>query len=284
MRFRSQRNVERISGVVAALFLTGCGLTADTSAREESISTTTVTPTTMTTTVMTTVTPTTVTPTTMAPGTTSQPPGSPSSPVQPVIPINGRAALIKNIATADKVVFLTIDDGIVKDPQAMDFLIENRWPATLFLVAGELKKDPAYFARIFEVGGTISSHTLSHPKLPGLNLSEQTRQICGMAEFIRYGFGQVGHLMRPPYGSHDDTTRRATASCGLNAVVLWNASLWEGNIDLAGRTALQPGDIFLTHFRRDLLSNLRALKDRIEKEGFTIGRLEDYLPPAKDQR
>jgi peptidoglycan/xylan/chitin deacetylase (PgdA/CDA1 family) len=204
--------------------------------------------------------------------------GSPSSPVEPVIPIDGRAARIRQIATEDKVVFLTIDDGIYKDPQAMDFLIENRWPATLFLVAGELKKDPEYFARIFEVGGTISSHTLSHPDLKGLSIEEQTRQICGMAEFIRYGLGQVGHLMRPPYGSYDDTTRRATASCGLNAVVLWNSSLWEGNIDLAGRSSLQPGDIFLTHFRRDLYSNLVALKKRIEAEGFTIGRLEEYLP------
>lgn len=184
--------------------------------------------------------------------------------------------------TTDNVIFLTIDDGIVKDPAAMDFLIENQWPATLFLVAGELKKDPEYFARIFEVGGTISSHTLTHPALKGLSLQEQTRQICGMTEFIRYGLGTVGHLMRPPYGSYDENTRRATASCGLNAVVLWNASLWEGNIDLAGRAALQPGDIFLTHFRRDLLSNLIALKERLEKEGFTIGRLEDYLPLAAD--
>ena len=210
--------------------------------------------------------------------TTTVPIGSPLSPVEPVIPIDGRAALIRQITTEDRVIFLTIDDGIYKDPRAMDFLIENRWPATFFLVAGELKKDPQYFARIFEVGGTISSHTLSHPDLKGLSIDEQTRQICGMTDFIRYGLGQVGHLMRPPYGSYDDTTRRATASCGLNAVVLWNSSLWEGNIDLAGRSALQPGDIFLTHFRRDLYTNLVALKERIEAEGFTIGRLEEYLP------
>lgn len=210
--------------------------------------------------------------------------GAPSSPVEPIVPVDGRAALIRKVETEDKVVFLTIDDGIVKDPLAMDFLIENKWPATLFLVAGELKKDPAYFTRIFEVGGTISSHTLTHPSLKGMSLAEQTREICGMTDFIRYGLGQVGHLMRPPYGSYDENTRRAAASCGLNAVVLWNSSLWEGNIDVMHRPSLQPGDIFLTHFRRDLLSNLMTLKARIEAEGFTIGRLEDYLPLAPDQR
>lgn len=211
-------------------------------------------------------------------------PGTPSSPVEPVVPIDGRAALIRRVDTTDRVVFLTIDDGIVKDPLAMDFLVENQWPATLFLVAGELKKDPAYFARIFEAGGMINSHTLTHPSLKGMSLAEQTRQICGMADLIRYGFGQVGHLMRPPYGSYDENTRRATAACGLNAVVMWNSSLWEGNIDVMHRPSLQPGDIFLTHFRRDLLSNLMTLKARIEAEGFTIGRLEDYLPVAPDQR
>lgn len=206
--------------------------------------------------------------------------GAPTSPVEPIVPVDGRAALIRKVETEDKVVFLTIDDGIVKDPLAMDFLIENKWPATLFLVAGELKEDPAYFERIFEVGGTISSHTLTHPSLKGMSLAEQTRQICGMTELIRYGLGRVGHLMRPPYGSYDENTRRAAASCGLNAVVLWNSSLWEGNIDVMHRPTLQPGDIFLTHFRRDLLSNLMTLKARIEAEGFTIGRLEDYLPLA----
>jgi hypothetical protein len=54
--------------------------------------------------------------------------------------------------------------------------------------------------------------------------------------------------------------------------------LWEGNVDILQRPGLQPGDIFLTHFRTDLLDNLIALKAALDQQGFTVGRLEDYLP------
>lgn len=220
----------------------------------------------------------TATTTTSTTTTTTLPPGTPSGPVAPVVPVDGMAPVIRKVDTTDKVVFLTIDDGIVRDPAAMDFIVENEWPVTLFLVSGEFRADPAYFARVLEVGGTISSHTLGHPTLKGMDLDEQARQICGMTELIRAELGYAGHLMRPPFGSWDKNTQRATATCGLNAVVLWNSSLWEGNIDIMHRPSLEPGDIFLTHFRTDLYDNLLTLNYHLYKDGFRLGRLQDYLP------
>lgn len=204
--------------------------------------------------------------------------GTPSYSVPAVVPTNGRAALIRKVDTTDRVVFLTIDDGIVKDQKAMDFIIANRWPVTLFLVSGELKKDPQFFAQVLQFGGTINSHTLTHPKLKGMTVEQQQKEICGMVDVIREQVGTVGHLMRPPYGSHDTNTERAAIGCGLNAVVLWNSSLWEGHIDIMHRPSLEPGDIFLTHFRRDLYDNLVTLKYFMDVQGFTLGRLQDYLP------
>jgi len=188
------------------------------------------------------------------------------------------AAKITHVETTDRVVFLTIDDGIVKDPAAMQFLLDNKMPATLFLVSGEFRKDPAYFAQILTVGGTISSHTMHHPALKGLSLERQKSEICNMKNAIAEELGFAGHLMRPPYGSSDENTRRASASCGINAVVNWNSELWEGHVDILQRPGLQPGDIFLTHFRTDLLDNLIAFKAALDQQGFTVGRLEDYLP------
>lgn len=204
--------------------------------------------------------------------------GIPTYSVPPVVPMDGKAALIRKVDTTDRVVFLTIDDGIVKDQKAMDFIVENRWPVTLFLVSGELNENPEFFARVLEVGGTISSHTLTHPSLKGMSVDAQEREICGMVDVIRDRVGVVGHFVRPPYGSHDENTRRAAAACGLNAVVLWNSSLWEGNIDIMHRPGLEPGDIFLTHFRTDLYDNLLTLNYHLYKDGFRLGRLQDYLP------
>ena len=222
--------------------------------------------------------PTTSTSTTTTSTTTTLPPGFPTSSIAPVVPVNGLAAKITRVETTDRVVFLTIDDGIVKDPAAMKFLVDNKMPATLFLVSGEFRKDPAYFAQILTVGGTISSHTMSHPALKGLSLQRQISEICNMRNVIAEELGDAGHLMRPPYGSSDENTRRAAASCGINVVVNWNSELWEGNVDILQRPGLQPGDIFLTHFRTDLLDNLISFKAAVDQQGFTIGRLEEYLP------
>ena len=223
----------------------------------------------------TTVAPTTTTTTSTT--TTTEPP-FPSYSVAPIRIDNGTAIKINHVDTTDKVVFLTIDDGQVKDQRVMDFLVAHRWPATLFLVSGEFNEDPLYFAQIFAAGGNVSSHTLSHPQLKGVGYDEQRRQICGMKGLIEKTFGGAGHLFRPPYGSWDDTTLRAAGSCGINVVLTWNSELWEGNVDLAHRPALQPGDVFLTHFRNDLYDNLVALEARLAAEGFTVGNLEDYLP------
>lgn len=218
--------------------------------------------------------------TTFASTTTTSPAGFPSSSIAPIVPVAGLAAKIDHVDTTDRVVFLTIDDGIIKDPAAMKFLVDNKIPATLFLVAGEFRQDPAYFEQILAVGGTISSHTMNHPKLKGLSLEKQTSEICNMKNLVTEQFGFAGHLMRPPYGSYDENTRRASASCGINVVVLWDSELWEGNVDILQRPGLRPGDIFLTHFRRDLLANLIAFKAALDEQGFTVGRLEDYLPAS----
>lgn len=253
---------------ILLVVLAGCSDRASLGASTESSpSTSTLVPTTTSTTTSTTST-----------TTTTLPMGTPTYSVPPVLPVDGKAALIRKVDTTDRVVFLTIDDGIVKDQRAMDFIVQNRWPVTLFLVSGELKENPQFFAQVLEFGGTISSHTLSHPSLKGMSVDAQEHEICGMTDVIREQVGTAGHFMRPPYGSHDENTRRAAAACGLNAVVLWNSSLWEGHIDIMHRPGLEPGDIFLTHFRSDLYDNLQTLAFQMYADGFTLGRLQDYLP------
>ena len=266
------RGVFLVISVGVALLVSACS--SDSGANDSTFVSTTVTPTTSAPTTTTTSTTSTTTSTT----TTTLPAGFPTASIAPIVPINGMAAKITRVETTDRVVFLTIDDGIVKDPAAMQFLVDNKMPATLFLVSGEFRKDPAYFAQILTVGGTISSHTMSHPALKGLSLQRQTSEICNMRNVIAEELGDAGHLMRPPYGSSDENTRRASASCGINVVVNWNSELWEGNVDVLQRPGLQPGDIFLTHFRRDLLDNLIAFKAALDQQGFTVGRLEEYLP------
>jgi peptidoglycan/xylan/chitin deacetylase (PgdA/CDA1 family) len=91
-------------------------------------------------------------------------------------------------------------------------------------------------------------------------------------------FGRRPTLFRPPYGAYDDRIRRAAMTCGYKTLVMWAGSTNNGKLTMQ-TGALQNGDVILLHWRLDLLDNLHDLVTRCQAEGFTIGRLEDYLSP-----
>lgn len=276
--------VRRIVTIVLAT-IAPVACSSGTGAAEPTATTTsTTTGTTTTTTISSTTTSTTIssTTTTSTTSTTTTVPAwqnYPSVAVEPLTRPGQPVARVGRVETTDRVVFLTIDDGIHRDPRIPQFLVDHQMPASLFLVRGPLLEDPEYFRAFLASGSTINSHTLNHPELPDLSYERQKSEICGMAQAIRDTYGFSGALFRPPYGSWNDDTKRAAASCGLAAVVTWNSELWEGVVDLAHRPALQPGDIFLTHFRPDLYDNLVSFAARVEAEGFTVALLDRYLLP-----
>lgn len=218
--------------------------------------------------------------TTTAPTTTTTTPLPtwPSGPVAPVGPTGGLAPVVSRVKTTDPVVFLTIDDGMTRDPRVPQFLAEHHIPVTLFLNEGPAKADPAYWAQFVAMGAPIESHTRTHPNMKGMGLAAQKAQICGMADVIDQTIAPHGHLFRPPYGSYDDTTKKAAAQCGDNAVITWRAALNDGMVQLQQGDRLQPGDIILSHFRPDLYDNLVELWNRAQEWGLSFAALETYLP------
>ena len=106
------------------------------------------------------------------------PPTTLPRPVPMVLPA-GPAPAIARITTTDPVIFLGIDDGLVRDPAALDFLETHRWPFTAFLVNGALQADPAFWARARAIGGTVEAHTVTHPNLTKVSAERSgTRPSC----------------------------------------------------------------------------------------------------------
>ncbi len=220
--------------------------------------------------------PTTVsTPTTVLPTTTTA--AWPKGPVL-TIPAAGAVPVISTIATADPVVFLTIDDGILRDPRVPELLAQFKVPATLFLNQGPFLTDPDYFFRAVASGGSINSHTISHTQLTRLSATAQRNEICGMKDIIGQHVFVAGHLFRAPYGVSNRATQTAAGSCGINAVLFWHAALNDGRIQYQQGDQLQPGDIVLAHFTADLYDNIRALLWQCALQGLTIAPVEAYLP------
>jgi len=217
--------------------------------------------------------PTTVPPTTAAATTTL-----PSKAVP--IPEGIAAPVFSRIRTTDPVVFLTIDDGLIRDPAVLRFLEKHRIPVTLFLVTDPAAQGRDYFQRIVDLGATVQDHTIHHQEMPTLTPYGQNTEICKAADQLTALFGRRPWLFRPPGGKYDPETTGEARACGMRAIVLWSGSTNDGRLDLQHPGGLQPGDIILMHFRDDLRENLGVVWEAMQAAGLEPGRLEEYLPPA----
>ncbi|MDI3385713.1 polysaccharide deacetylase family protein [Streptomyces sp. B-S-A8] len=196
----------------------------------------------------------------------------------------GLPPVVDRVPTDDKVVFLTFDDGAERDPQFVRMVRELQLPVSMFLTDRVVGPGYAHFAELRSVGATVQNHTLDHPYLPGLSYEGQRWEICGQQDKLKERFGIKPRLFRPPYGEYNDDTLRAAADCGISAVVLWRVSMQIDDLRYAGEAGLRPGDIVLAHFRGPAELNGASLTEmttrmlrRIQAQGFTVARLEDYL-------
>jgi hypothetical protein len=87
-------------------------------------------------------------------------------------------------------------------------------------------------------------------------------------------------MLRPLYGEYDDATLRAAASCGIRAVVHWNAVAEKGVVSTHGGRPLAAGDIVLFHFQPDLPGNLTLVLDQLALLGLRPANLRQYLDAA----
>uniref|UniRef100_UPI002FDC6614 polysaccharide deacetylase family protein n=1 Tax=Streptomyces sp. IBSBF 2950 TaxID=2903528 RepID=UPI002FDC6614 len=214
----------------------------------------------------------------------ASPPREPDRPPRLRAAGPGLPPVVDRVPTRDKVVFLTYDDGAEKDPRFVDMVRELRLPVSMFLTDSVVGPGYGHFARLRAVGATVQNHTLDHTALRGLPYAGQRAEICGQQHKLRQRFGARPTLFRPPYGLHDATTLRAAADCGIAAVVLWRASMQIHDLRYAVGDRLRPGDIVLAQFRgpdqlggATLTQMTTRLLRRIQEQGLTVGRLEDYL-------
>jgi len=218
---------------------------------------------------------TTTLPTVPVSGTLRPGPMAAPRPAAPVTLTQTTSAL-DHAPTTDKVIFLGIDDGLVRDPALLTLLRQVRIPLSLFLVREPARDGASFFKEMQTLGATVQDHTIEHPQLKQLGWSDQRHQICDELPELASIYGTRPTLFRPPYGEWNETTRSVVANCGLKALILWRGATNDGRLDIISGH-FNPGDIILMHFRKDLIQNLQLVLSRAQAEGYKIGRLEDYL-------
>jgi peptidoglycan/xylan/chitin deacetylase (PgdA/CDA1 family) len=207
--------------------------------------------------------------------------GPPPSPEPIVLPPGDEVPFLSRIPVTQPVAFLTIDDGFLKNPEAIKLFAAAKIPVTLFLTTDAIQDDVPFFDRLRSYGAVIEAHTISHPELAGRSYAFQKRQICEGADRLGKWYGRRPVLFRPPFGDKDRTTLRVARECGLTAAFMWKETVDKGIVRYQEQDhRVQPGDIILMHFRPAFIKDFLAALRAIHRAGLTPALLEDYIPAS----
>ena len=187
---------------------------------------------------------------------------------------------MQHVATRDRVVFLTIDDGIVRDPAFLALVRREHLPVTVFITDSVLSgTHAAYFRALQAAGAVIENHTVSHPDLTRVPATERRRQICAAQAEDRRIFGRAPTLFRPPYGAVSPAVISTALGCGVHAVIGWDAVMPQsGSLQTwNGRPRLHRGDIVLMHFLAGLTGQVQRLQRLARDQHLRFALLENYV-------
>ncbi|MFF2745231.1 polysaccharide deacetylase family protein [Kitasatospora sp. NPDC058048] len=203
----------------------------------------------------------------------------------------GPVPVFSDVRTSDKVVFITIDDGAEKDPKFVEMLTDLKVPISMFLTRDIVKNDYGYFKPLQALGNHVQNHTVDHPVMSKIPAEKQKSEICDAQSALTQQYGAAPLLFRPPFGdgANTPTLNTSVQQCGPRAMVLWRESMQIHDMQYqAADKQLKPGDIILAHFRgpkelkgATMTQMFGDLLARIQEQGFSVARLEDYIqPPA----
>jgi peptidoglycan/xylan/chitin deacetylase (PgdA/CDA1 family) len=187
----------------------------------------------------------------------------------------------------DTVVFVTIDDGIEKDPKFIQMVKDFQIPITISLADVLIRDDYAYFEKLYETGYiSIQNHTVTHPlDMPSLSASRQLYEISGQQEKLQKEYGVTPYIFRPPGGNYNATTIASASEAGLKGLMLWKEAMQISDMEYqTSAHQLKPGDIILCHFRgpaqlhgETMVRMMIRLYKHIQAQGFTVADVTKYV-------
>lgn len=122
-------------------------------------------------------------------------------------------------STEKKAVALTFDDGPSSfTDRLLDCLESNHVKATFFMTGTEIASFPDEVKRIKELGCELGNHTYDHTDLTTLSIEDIRSEIEKVDTQLLELTGQAATVVRPPYGSVNDTVRSTVST----PMILWS--------------------------------------------------------------
>ena len=126
-------------------------------------------------------------------------------------------------------------------------------------IANAARQNLSYWKAFVAAGGMIGDHTVSHPYLTRLTLSQATAQWGQDRTLLGRWLGQVPAVGRPPYGAFDPAVEVAATRGGLTALAGWSATMSGDRIETWNGKPLSPGEIVILHWVPGLGHQLTVL-------------------------
>jgi peptidoglycan/xylan/chitin deacetylase (PgdA/CDA1 family) len=160
---------------------------------------------------------------------------------------------------AGRAIYITIDDGWTPSDEVLDLMHQTYLPITAFLISEAAREHLSYWKSFVAAGGMIGDHTVSHPYLTRLTVSQATAQWGQARTALGRWLGQIPVMGRPPYGAFDRTVEVAAAHAGLTDLVGWSATMSGDRIQTWDGKPLSPGEIVILHWVPGLGHQLTVL-------------------------
>ncbi|MBM2826409.1 MAG: polysaccharide deacetylase family protein [Dehalococcoidia bacterium] len=157
-----------------------------------------------------------------------------------VVPLEKALAMMENRGDLRKSIVLTFDDGYADFlDNAAPILSRHRFPATLFVVMGRVGATSEWSSRgirrpllgwdalknVVDLGYTIGSHTMTHPRLSSLNPNTMAWEVEESLAALKKQIGGDFYPFAYPYGDYTDRVVEEVATagyhCALTAGGLW---------------------------------------------------------------
>jgi peptidoglycan/xylan/chitin deacetylase (PgdA/CDA1 family) len=124
----------------------------------------------------------------------------------------------------------------------------------------------------------VQNHSATHASFAKKS-TDLNHEICYVQKRFGKKYNWFPWMLRPPYGAAQDSqaVRNMGEKCGIQQIVMWDASINNGKISYAN-SSLQPGSIILMHFTGTLKKDLKLAVKKIRAAGLEPANLDDYLP------
>lgn len=147
----------------------------------------------------------------------------------PAMPSFTQAQVIKSGSPSCPGVALTFDlcpvrTGVGYDQALIDYLIEQKIPATFFMSGKWMTKHDQQVRALLQIPFfEVGTHGEVHTHLPLHSADEQKQEILGPVRLLKTKYGHDATLFRPPYGEFNDDTVNVARALGLQ-FILWNVA------------------------------------------------------------